>query len=110
MNATGVRQKCFQESSNAPKRNHHERTFRVTHPYHPLLGQKFQLITYRNHWGEDRVYFHDDKGDLCILPASWTDIGPEDPFVTMSQGRSYFRFEDLLSLTQLVKNLQEKKR
>ncbi|MCP4398130.1 MAG: hypothetical protein GY801_12635 [bacterium] len=77
------------------------------HPYHPLYGKQFELIHYSKSWGEDRVQFYDEQGEHCSLPASWTDIGPEDPFVTISQGRSYFRVKDLLALVQLVQHLQE---
>jgi transposase len=30
----------------------------VTHPFHPLHGREFSLVTYRHNWGENRVYFH----------------------------------------------------
>jgi len=36
------------------------------------------------------------------LPASWTDLGPRDPFVEQSQGRAIARVEDLLELAQMT--------
>jgi hypothetical protein len=27
-------------------------SFEITHPFHPLRGQQFQLVTYRHNWGE----------------------------------------------------------
>jgi len=30
----------------------------------------------RRNWGEDRVYFHDEGGTLCSLPAGWMDVEP----------------------------------
>lgn len=63
-------------------------------------------MTYRNNWAEDYVYYKDSRGKLRCLPAKWTDIGPQDPFVVFSQGRSYFRVEDLLELTRQIQNLQ----
>ncbi|WP_225649627.1 DUF5372 family protein, partial [Bradyrhizobium australafricanum] len=30
---------------------------RITHPFHPLCGRKFELICRRRHWGEDRVVY-----------------------------------------------------
>lgn len=77
------------------------------HPYHPLCGKEFELIHYSKSWGEDRVHFYDEQGEHYSLPASWTDIGPEDPFVKISQGRSYFRFKDLLALAELVQQIQQ---
>jgi hypothetical protein len=77
-------------------------TFEVVHPYHPLRGQSFKLVTYRHNWGEDRVYFHDSSGVLRSIPACWTSVLPEDPFVVLAAGRCLFRYEDLVKLADLV--------
>jgi hypothetical protein len=42
----------------------------VTHPFHPLYGREFRLVDFRRAWGEDRVYFHTEHGELVRLPAS----------------------------------------
>jgi len=82
-------------------------TFRVTHPFHPLFGREFSLVTYRHNWGENRVYFQDEQGHLASFPAEWTNIAPADPFVLISAGRSVFRFQDLLELAHLVQGLRK---
>jgi len=89
----------------APDCTDEERTFRVTHPFHPLHGQEFRLATYRHNWSENRVYFHDRQGKLISLPAEWTDILPPDPFVVISAGRAAFRTSDLLELAALLGQL-----
>ena len=81
-------------------------TFEVIHPYHPLRGQLFKLVTYRHNWGEDRVYFHDSSGLLRSIPAGWTTVLPADPFVLLAAGRCLFRYEDLLRLADLVEKTQ----
>ena len=91
--------------SNAPHRDGAQRRFRVTHPFHPLAGREFDLVTYRHNWGEDRVYFHDDDGALKSLPARWTSVFPEDPFVVVAAGRSPFRIGDLRELSDLLRRL-----
>jgi hypothetical protein len=78
----------------------------VIHPHHPLKGQCFKLVTYRHNWGEDRVYFHAADGSLCSIPASWTTVIAEDPFVVVAAGRCLFRYDDLLKLTDLVEKWQ----
>ena len=45
------------------------RRFRVTHPFHPLFQQEFELVSYRQNWGENRVWFQDKLGRLHALPA-----------------------------------------
>jgi Family of unknown function (DUF5372) len=77
-------------------------TFEIVHPHHPLRGQRFQLVTYRHNWGEDRVYFHDSNGVLRSIPASWTTVLTADPFVVVAAGRCLFRYDDLLKLADLM--------
>jgi hypothetical protein len=86
----------------APQRDVAAQIFHVTHPFHPLHGHAFELIAYKSAWGEDRVYFHNPEQALVALPASWTDILAEDPFVAVAAGRALFRAEDLLDLARLV--------
>ena len=63
------------------------------------------MLTVRQTWGEDRVYFYDEHGVLKALPAGWTDAGTPDPFVVLAAGRAYFRPEDLMALSQLLERL-----
>jgi hypothetical protein len=81
----------------------------VTHPFHPWFGREFPLVTYRQNWGEHRVYFHDDQERLISLPAAWTSVWPPDPVVALSAGRSLFRADDLLELATLLEWLQHAK-
>jgi hypothetical protein len=71
-----------------------------------LFSQEFELIEYRKNWGEDRVYYHDAEGHLQSILASCTDAGGADPFVEIAAGRSYFRYEDLVRLADLLKGLR----
>src|SRR5881396_2978841 len=48
--------------------------FTVTHPFHPLRGQSFDLLAVRNNWGGDRVSYVDAQGRLRTLPIEWTDV------------------------------------
>jgi hypothetical protein len=68
----------------------------------------FKLIEYRCAWGEDRVYFLDASGQLQRIPASWTDVVGEDPFVAMSAGRSPLRVKELLQLAELLFHLRRR--
>jgi hypothetical protein len=77
----------------------------VTHPFHPLSGREFELVTYKKAWGEDRVYFRDRKGRLHHMPVGWTSVEVPDPFRTLAAGRCRFRTEDLLRLADIVAGL-----
>jgi hypothetical protein len=77
----------------------------VTHPFHPLSGREFELVTYKKAWGEDRVYFRDRKGRLHHMPVGWTSVEVPDPFRTLAAGKCRFRTEDLLRLADIVAGL-----
>lgn len=81
----------------------------MTHPFHPLHGRAFALESCRRAWGERRVYFYDQEGELRHLPASWTDVEEIDPFVAVAKGRAHFRPGDLLRLSDLVADLDEER-
>ena len=82
--------------------------FEVIHPFHPWRGRRFELVESKNAWGEDRVYVHNEQQQLIALPASWTDVVPADPFVSISGGRAMFRADDLFDLARLVRCLSSK--
>jgi hypothetical protein len=44
-------------------------------------------------------------GSLCLIPASWTDFLPSDPYLMVGKGRSHFRVEDLIALAELLKDI-----
>ena len=82
----------------------------MTHPFHPLRGRTYALESCRHAWGEARVYFYDDEGELRHLPAGWTDVEETDPFVAVANGRAHFRPGDLLRLSELVTDFEEERR
>jgi hypothetical protein len=63
------------------------------------------LIECRQTWGEYRVYFQDDAGQLARLPRQWTDLVGDDPAVLVGAGRAHFRYEDLCRLADLLTRL-----
>ena len=90
----------------APRDAHLPHVFTVTHPFHPLHGQTFELLTYRFNWGEDRVMYVRADGRTRSLPVGWTNVAPVDPFVRVAAGRAPFRLEDLLALTALLRDVR----
>jgi len=71
-----------------------------------LFERVFELVTCRQNWGEDRVWFYNREGRLASIPTSWTDIAVLDPFVVVAAGRSLFRVTDLLELVQRTGSLE----
>jgi hypothetical protein len=75
--------------------------FRITHPFHPLCGTEYELVTRKLTWGEDRVFYYDPSGKLKSLLTNVTDVASKDAFDRISGGRSAFRVDDLLELWRL---------
>jgi len=82
------------------------RRFCITHPFHPRRGEEFELIRYHRSWGQaESVEGLGRSGERINLALSWTDAGPEDPFLAIADGRSYFRVDELLRLAKLIAHL-----
>lgn len=66
-------------------------------------------MEYRHNWGEHRVFFYDAKGQMVSIPANWTSVVGEEPFVVVAAGRAYFRPQELLQLGDLIQALKSAK-
>jgi len=71
-----------------------------------LSGQDFDVASHRKYFTEERVYFFDRAGRYRSIPAQFTSLAPQDPFLAMSAGRSHFRVVDLLELGELLEKLK----
>jgi Family of unknown function (DUF5372) len=80
---------------------------RITHPFHPQCGQEIALVVQRAQWGEHRVFYQCAHGHLVSIPAAWTSLVPEDPFVVLAKGQARFRVNDLIALTALLSRLRK---
>ena len=65
------------------------------------------MLMHREGWGEQRVYYIDENDDIRLMPLSWTDVQPADPFIVMAAGRSPLRTPDLLELVKRIKELSD---
>jgi hypothetical protein len=48
-----------------------DETFQIIHPFHPLFGKIFMLVTCQRNWKEKRVYYQNEAGTLCSMPLEW---------------------------------------
>jgi hypothetical protein len=95
------------ELSTTPDNTNGEHCFTITHPFHPLSGQTFSLLSQRFAWGEERVFFSDPHiHQVRSLPLAWTSLALPDPFVVVAEGKTVLRFGDLHQLTQFLKEMQ----
>ena len=83
---------------------------RITHPFHPLRGQRFRFVVRKRLWGEERVTFLGPQGEAHSVPVNWTDAGPADPYQVIGRGRARVRVEDMLLLADLIETRNRKHR
>ena len=96
--------------STASQQDFSNKTFRIIHPFHPYKNIEFEIDYVKRIAYESRVFFFNTKGRKSSVPLYWTDIGPQDPFVAVSAGRSLFRVADLLGLVRLIGEINGAKR
>ena len=76
--------------------------FLVTHPFHPLHGQQFELIGVRRGSDNLLLFFLDADGNQKSIPASYTNVQGSDPLTTFAAGRAFFRAIDLVEMARLI--------
>ena len=87
-----------------------EDKFVVTHPFHPLYRQEFEVLGQNDRWGDWRVWFKDANGAVRTIPLAFTSLAPS-AFSGLSAGRAdFFRASDLLELADLICGLQSTSR
>jgi Family of unknown function (DUF5372) len=84
-----------------------EQNFTITHPFHPLCGQTFALLSQRFAWGEERVFFLDqERQEVRSLPLAWTNLALADPFLVVAHGKAVLCWSDLQQLAQFLREKQ----
>ena len=95
------------ELSTTPDDINGEPCFTITHPFHPLCGHTFLLLSQRFAWGEERVFFSDPQTQqVRSLPLAWTNLALPDPFLVVADGKAVLRWSDLQQLAQLLRQKQ----
>jgi Family of unknown function (DUF5372) len=95
------------ELSTLPDNPNGEYGFTITHPFHPLCGQTFPLLSQRFAWGEERVFFADPQThQVRSLPLAWINLALPDPFLVVADGKAVLRWSDLQQRAQLLRQKQ----
>ena len=74
----------------------------MIHPFHPRFGQSCTLLYHGPASGEDRVLLQEADGTTFWLLTSWTDLAAPDPYVSLAEGRAWFRAPDLVLLAEML--------
>ena len=77
----------------------------MTHPFHPLSGRELEVVDRRHCQDGEYVYVDVGNSKRVRLPELWTSLGPVDPFIAISAGRSFFLVKDLVRLSRVVTDI-----
>jgi hypothetical protein len=80
----------------------------ITHPFHPLSGQRFPILKIRKIGGEDVLsLYHQTRGSLPI-PRDWTDQALSPPYAGLIELAPILDLQCLLKLQKLVRAVTER--
>ncbi len=79
---------------------------RVTHPFHPLSGQRFICVGQRHSRYGSWLLLETGNDELHAIPPHWTDVAAPDPERVLGEGRACFRVSDLVHLADLLDRLR----
>ena len=82
---------------------------KITHPYHPLRGQKFPVLKTRRVSGVDTLVLRGSNMGTFAVPKEWTDKG--NPLDDSARRKAHILdFRCLLALKEIICSLDSTKK
>src|SRR5258708_29896031 len=86
-------------------RNSHLGWAEICHPFHPLRGQRFQVLKARRIAGIDTLLLRElDRGSFSIA-REWTDWADPSPYCSLSLPPRRLEADSLFELAALLEHL-----
>jgi len=77
----------------------------ITHPFHPLLGQSFEILSTRKVSGREVFSLRSTaRSGLLAIPREWTDKADPDPYKVLPTPPPILSFPQLQLLTEFINN------
>jgi Family of unknown function (DUF5372) len=80
----------------------------ITHPFHPLRGQRFEILTYKSTATGAVLTLKGPPGNFLIVPLEWTDAAPPRPFKTGDPGTPILDAWLLLKSCEIVEAVSQR--
>jgi hypothetical protein len=74
----------------------------ITHPFHPLVGQRFAILKVRKIAGQDVLSLYDRKRGSLTMPRAWTDQAEPSPYAGLSEPALILDVHCLLKVHELL--------
>jgi hypothetical protein len=78
----------------------------IRHPYHPLRGQRLEVIKQRRVAGVDTLILRQSEYGTISIAREWTDWAAPSPYEVLGWPAGYFEAESLLRLVTLLEQLK----
>jgi hypothetical protein len=75
----------------------------ITHPFHPLSGQRFPILKARKIGGQEVLSLYDEKRGSLSIPRVWTDQAVLPPHSGLIEPAPILDVRCLLKLHDLVR-------
>ncbi|MFC1612075.1 DUF5372 family protein [Myxococcota bacterium] len=80
----------------------------ITHPFHPLRGQRFPVLKSRKYAERDLLSLKGSHRGTVVVPRDWTDKADPDPYSGLERPAPILSFEHLCQLADLVTAIRRK--
>jgi hypothetical protein len=77
----------------------------ITHPFHPLRGQRFAVLKTRRVCGVETLSLRSDFRGPSSVPREWTDWTEPSPYADLGLTPLVFDFACLVQLADLLEAL-----
>ena len=75
----------------------------ITHPFHPLAGQRFRILKVRKLAGQELLSLYDQKRGSLTIPRAWTDQAEPSPYAGLPEPAPILDVHGLLKLHELLR-------
>ena len=75
----------------------------ITHPFHPLVGQRFAILKVRKIAGQDVLSLFDETRGSLTMPRAWTDQAEPSPYAGLPEPAPRLDVRCLLKLHELIR-------
>ncbi len=98
---------CPQLELTTLKSNKYSGYATITHPFHPLKDQRFQILSTKNFNNRDILSLKMSTRGPIAIPRDWTDKADPNPYQTLSELSPILSFSHLQQLVKLITELDQ---
>jgi hypothetical protein len=98
---------CRRLELTALKSNQYSGWATITHPFHPLRGQRFKVLSTKTFKHRDILSLEGTKQGTIGIPRDWTDKSDPNLFRSLIEPPPILSFSHLLQLVELIAFLNE---